>query len=279
MTESLECVRRVLFRRAPNGRDRAKVFLNFRVKGRSKPRQLHLGYVPLQNDVSALDRARIDKAITRRWKALFPGQTVRIDWSDVAGKLAKLCERLDALKSPAAPCEAAVVSSACSQARHCLEQTLLAHCGRLPFELDCSCKTPSICQGMRGGFDNGRSRTGMVTLVLRVSRDEETIEARLLIDDRSIVLPSRSFGYLLLYLARARIEDQEQGRPDVGWVDAHECASRLGISPEKLNVDVYRLRTVLRKLGISDAIDIVERRVLTRQLRVGISSLQIFGLV
>lgn len=117
-----------------------------------------------------------------------------------------------------------------------------------------------------------------VRLRFSVSRDEEHVSLRVRTDAGEISLGSRSFHYLLLTLARQRIQDQ--ALPDVpasahGWVYQDELLKRLGIDANKFGVDIFRARRQLLEAGIDGAASIVERRALSRQLRIGVADLEV----
>lgn len=117
-----------------------------------------------------------------------------------------------------------------------------------------------------------------VELVLAPSRDEEHVEARLRVDGRpALVLPARSSHYLLLILARLRRQDAvaQIAAEEQGWVRADELADMLRYTAERLNVEIFRARSLFAKMGIDNSMSLIERRTLTRQLRIGISRIAI----
>jgi FHA domain len=114
-----------------------------------------------------------------------------------------------------------------------------------------------------------------VTLRLAVSRDEEHVEAAVVHGDHATPLPPRSFHYLLLTLARARLGDLAESPGERGWVDRDEICRMLAIDALKLNTDICRLRKQLGELGVRGAPGIVERRPGSGQVRIGIDRLEI----
>lgn len=115
-------------------------------------------------------------------------------------------------------------------------------------------------------------------LVFAPSRDEEHVELRVRTRaGREIELPVRASHYTLLTLARARQRDEATGVPaaECGWIYANELADMLGYTAERLNVEIFRARAMLGKIGIVDSMHIVERRVPTRQLRLGVAGVRI----
>ena len=87
---------------------------------------------------------------------------------------------------------------------------------------------------------------------------------------------------MLLSLARSRLEDRKarpaSGAPaesSEGWVYQDELARQLAIDETHLNVAVFRCRRQLAEAGIIGAASIVERRRPTRELRLGVSRIEI----
>jgi hypothetical protein len=118
---------------------------------------------------------------------------------------------------------------------------------------------------------------GEVHLLFSVSLDEEFVEIEADLGKRRENLGSRGHNYLLLLLARRRLDDAARGLPETacGWVYQEELADSLRISPERLNIDIFRIRKQFASLGASDPANIVERRPRTKELRIGASSLSV----
>lgn len=116
-----------------------------------------------------------------------------------------------------------------------------------------------------------------LTLRLDVSRDQESITTRLEGDGRALEVPSRATHQLLLVLARKRLEDRRLGivEDECGWVYSDELADMMGADPQKVNVDVHRLRQQLAALGVLEAARIVERRPTSHQVRLGMPRIMI----
>jgi hypothetical protein len=108
-------------------------------------------------------------------------------------------------------------------------------------------------------------------LIFRVSLDEEYVELHAARGSETIDLGSREHNYLLLFLARKHMEDAVSGVPpsSCGWVYQDEVLNALGVSAERLNVDVFRIRGQFVALVGRDGSAIVERRPKTKQLRIG----------
>ena len=133
-----------------------------------------------------------------------------------------------------------------------------------------------------------------LTLRFSVSRDEEYVALSARGDHRVFDLGARAHHAVLLTLARCRLEDrktfaaQGQGKskdnaraggppPETaeGWVYQDELASKLAIDETHLNVAVFRCRRQLAEAGIVGAASIIERRRPTRELRLGVSRIEI----
>jgi hypothetical protein len=111
-------------------------------------------------------------------------------------------------------------------------------------------------------------------LRLSVSQDEEQVVGELRIARAVRTVPARVHLYLLVLLARYRLQDDELGvaASEAGWRFADEIAQALGIDQQSLNVQVYRARSDIEKLGFQDSSSIIERRSMTRQMRIGIAT-------
>ncbi|MBX2797783.1 MAG: FHA domain-containing protein [Myxococcales bacterium] len=119
-----------------------------------------------------------------------------------------------------------------------------------------------------------------VALSFRVSRDEEYVELTVHLTGTAHPLPARTHHYLLLTLARARLEDVAEGLGDAeaGWRRADDVERMLRATKNQVHVGIHRLRKELAGLGVSEAQAIVERRVVTQQLRIGVLALEVHPL-
>ncbi len=123
----------------------------------------------------------------------------------------------------------------------------------------------------RGSIDHA-------SLHLRVSRDEEYVEVTLRTPAGERTLAPRSQHYVLVTLARCRLEDARAGATPAsehGWLYVEDLLRMLGTTRQKLNLDVFRIRRQLADAGVTDAHRIVERRATTQQLRLGIGEIEI----
>jgi hypothetical protein len=115
------------------------------------------------------------------------------------------------------------------------------------------------------------------TILLRfgVSLDEEHVEVTVLHEGKATPLPPRSHHYLLLTLARARLEDAERSAAERGWVNRDVLCRMLATDTGTLNVDVFRARRQLAAVGITGAAGIIARRPGTGQLRLGTDRIEV----
>ena len=85
---------------------------------------------------------------------------------------------------------------------------------------------------------------------------------------------------MLLLLARARLADMEEGLPDgeAGWLYVEQLCQMLRTDQQQLNVSVHRARRQFSALDTVSVGRLIERRRLTRQLRLGIDQLVVVPL-
>jgi hypothetical protein len=128
-----------------------------------------------------------------------------------------------------------------------------------------------------GGEGREIMALGETQLHFAVSRSEEHVEISARWRDRLIELGARSHHYVLLTLARVRLRDLERGEQSsrAGWIDQGELLRQLAVGPEKLNLDIFRARRQFGAAGFIPAAGIVERRPATRELRLGVSQIDL----
>jgi hypothetical protein len=123
-----------------------------------------------------------------------------------------------------------------------------------------------------------------LTLRFSVSRDEEYVALTAHGEHKVFDLGARAHHNVLLMLARSRLADRKApptaragAAPESaeGWVYQDELADKLAIDENHLNVAVFRCRRQLAEAGIIGAADIVERRRPTREVRLGVSNIEI----
>lgn len=112
-------------------------------------------------------------------------------------------------------------------------------------------------------------------LEFEVSLDEEHVSWAVIAGGRREALGARVHTYLLLTLARARLQDTQLPEASQGWRYADELARRLDITPEVLKVYVYRARKQLQAAGVVGAAELIQRRPSSNQIRLGVSQITI----
>jgi pSer/pThr/pTyr-binding forkhead associated (FHA) protein len=106
-------------------------------------------------------------------------------------------------------------------------------------------------------------------LVFRVSSD--AVVVHLVQGKHDVRLAARACLQTLLVLAQLRQDGSSN--PD-GWISSGDLAEKRSCSPEKINVDIHRLRKLLEEAGVYDAARIVERDD-TKRLRIGVQRTRI----
>jgi hypothetical protein len=114
-----------------------------------------------------------------------------------------------------------------------------------------------------------------VTLRFFVSRDEEHVGVTVVCPDREIKLPPRNYHYMLVTLARARLEASSAPPEERGWLDREVLCRMLATDELRLNVDVWRARKQLAELGIQGAGNLIERLARTGRMRLGVERVEV----
>ncbi len=119
-----------------------------------------------------------------------------------------------------------------------------------------------------------------VGLTFGVSADEEYVEVVVHTKAEAQPLKPRAHHYVLLTLARSRLEDMGEGvgEAEAGWVYVSRLEKMLRASSNQLYVSIHRARKEIEALGVLGASGIVERRATTRQVRIGVSQLTVASL-
>jgi hypothetical protein len=118
------------------------------------------------------------------------------------------------------------------------------------------------------GFTAGyQLELGKVELVFRCTAD--AVVLHLVQGSAEVRLPARACVQTLLTLAQLRLS----GKAHEGWIATADLAQMRACSPEKINVDIHRLRKLLEEAGVHDAARIVERDD-TKKLRIGVERLR-----
>lgn len=109
-----------------------------------------------------------------------------------------------------------------------------------------------------------------LSLRFEVSPDEEHVSVQVSYSGKEKRLGHRSFSYLLLTLARARRKEEASRSPsEAGWLHVQELARGLQVTPEHLNLWVWRARRQFQELDEALPSLIVERRPSAGTLRLG----------
>lgn len=142
--------------------------------------------------------------------------------------------------------------------------------------------SPEIVAGTMGLEQMGTGRgTDLHNMSVRhtritfsVSADEENVDVGIGPAESPQMIKNRAHFYLLLTLARFRIEDVANGLPEsqAGWRYAEEVCRQLRIPSEQLNVQIFRIRRDFGNTGFVDAAELIERRPNSRHLRIGSES-------
>ena len=76
------------------------------------------------------------------------------------------------------------------------------------------------------------------------SQNEEHISLSLVVDNKEFDLGERNHHYLLLLLARQRLEDIDKGlqTSEQGWLDKDLLINMTGIIEQHINIQIYRFR-------------------------------------
>lgn len=82
------------------------------------------------------------------------------------------------------------------------------------------------------------------------SQNEEHVSLSLIVDNKNIDMGERNHHYLLLLLARQRIEDAEKGLApyEQGWIDKSLLIKMTGIIEQHINIQIYRFRKQVASL-------------------------------
>lgn len=136
--------------------------------------------------------------------------------------------------------------------------------------LDLPQKTSSTAEGSISALT-----LSAIALRFAVSRDEERVDITVVCPEREIDLPSRSHHYLLVTLARARLAAAEAPPAERGWLERKELCRMLATDELRLNVEVCRARKQFSALGIEGAASIVDRRVGTGRIRLGVERVDV----
>ncbi|MEM7157833.1 MAG: FHA domain-containing protein [Myxococcota bacterium] len=113
---------------------------------------------------------------------------------------------------------------------------------------------------------------GELELSFSVSSDEEDVELIVRHEGQPLELGGRAHHFVLLLLARARLEDAQQpglSEAEHGWRYVEDVCQMLRVDDLRLNTAIYRARKELGAIGVRGAPQLVERRRSSRSLRLG----------
>jgi len=139
------------------------------------------------------------------------------------------------------------------------------------------CNTSPLEQTWMPGDGREAMALDEVQLRFRVSRNEEHIDLSVGWRDRLVELGVRSHHYMLLTLARVRLENAKSGEATAtaGWIDQEALLKLLHFSPERLNLDIFRARRQFGAAGFMPGAGIVERRPATKEIRIGVGETKV----
>lgn len=122
-------------------------------------------------------------------------------------------------------------------------------------------------------------RLDEIALAFAVSRDQEYVEVEVVHGHSRTALRPRADLELLLQLARLRLQDRDAETPlpeaERGWVYRDDLLRMLAITENTLHQRVFRAREQLARVGVEGAAGVVERRLPTGQIRIGVADLTI----
>ena len=125
----------------------------------------------------------------------------------------------------------------------------------------------------------GLTEKASIQSVFQVSQNEEHVSLKLKVNELEIDLKQRIHHYLLLMLARKRIQDKSQGfGPDEqGWLDKGELCHAVGLNESHLNIQIHRFR---KQLSMALPIDVNLPKIIDKrhgQIRFDSSDIRICG--
>jgi len=120
-------------------------------------------------------------------------------------------------------------------------------------------------------------RPGGLELHFRVSLDEEHVSIEVRHSDDVYDLGARAHNYLLLTLARQRVSDKQRGLPksEQGWMHRDVLTRGLRLEYNHLNLLIHRARSAFSRAGVPGGSALLERRLDTGELRIGLAKIEI----
>ena len=132
--------------------------------------------------------------------------------------------------------------------------------------------------------DSAQYRTDDVMWLITANPSGAFVSLSILFPDgQRRELPHRAFGEMLLYLAEARLRDQDSAEPphERGWCNVARLRRELDIDENQmlLNLWVHRARSQAKQAGIIDGENLIQRRSngKCRQIRLGAARFELIG--
>jgi hypothetical protein len=137
--------------------------------------------------------------------------------------------------------------------------------------------TLSLPSGVEPTADilSAKPESAGLALCFKVTSDEEYVEVTVEVNGIEHTIPPRTHHYILLTLARARLEEADQPLIAQGWMYTTELIRQLRMSANQLYVGMYRARREFEAVGLPEGFELIERRAVTRQLRIAVPQLRI----
>jgi hypothetical protein len=118
-----------------------------------------------------------------------------------------------------------------------------------------------------------------INFCFKASQNEEHISLTLVVDNKEFDMGERNHHYLLLLLARQRIEDIQRGLilSEQGWINKNVLVRMTGIIEQHINIQIYRFRKQVTKVMPQSTTlhQVIERR--PGELRFAYSDIVIEG--
>ena len=104
-----------------------------------------------------------------------------------------------------------------------------------------------------------------LSFLFNVSQDEEHVSLTVQVGEQKLPLGERSHHYLLLLLARKKMEHKMTGITieEQGWISMSELSKMLGLSERHINIQIHRIRKQLIGLYPTyfESHNVIERRI------------------
>ncbi len=125
----------------------------------------------------------------------------------------------------------------------------------------------------------GQESSLPIKVQFTVSKNEEHVSMSVTVGNIKLDLGERAHHYLMMYLARQRLADLQQGIEDSeqGWIDKDVLCQETGLDEKHINLHIYRFRKQLVQTqpSVQQLIQIIERR--RGELRFAFTAVEIQG--